>query len=117
MPHTTSFEPGDVVLTRFPFTDLSDVKQRPAVVLSSIEHQGTSRDVIVAAISGRRVDRPGPFDHVVRTWEVAGLLMPSVVRTAKLVTLERSTISRKLGTLADDELVAVRGMVRRALSV
>ena len=116
MPHTTSFEPGDVVLTRFPFTDLSDVKQRPAVVLSSVEHQRTSRDVIVAAISGRRVDRPGPFDHIVRDWEAAGLLMPSVVRAGKVVTLERSTIARKLGTLADSELVTVRGMVRSVLS-
>ena len=35
MPNTTSFELGQIVLVRFPFTDQRGSKQRPAVVISS----------------------------------------------------------------------------------
>jgi len=35
----TKYKPGDVVLIPYPFSDLSGVKQRPALVLASIESQ------------------------------------------------------------------------------
>ncbi|HBQ28576.1 MAG TPA: hypothetical protein DD719_04080 [Desulfotomaculum sp.] len=42
---------GTIVLTPFPFTDLSTVKRRPEVIVSSSEKPGD--DVIVAFISSR----------------------------------------------------------------
>jgi len=112
----TRFEPGTVVLVRFPFTDLTGSKQRPGVVVSSPEHQRSGRDLIVAAISGQRVDEPGAFDHVVTDWKTAGLLMPSVVRCGKLVTLERTMVRQPLGTMSSPDFDAVMGSVRRALA-
>ena len=117
MAPTTRFEAGDIVLVRFPFTDLSTVKQRPALVLSSEEHQNFGHDVIVAAISGRMSGNPRRFDHPIMAWEGAGLLMPSVVRCAKLVTLERSTVHRILGRLGRNELARVSGLLRQALAM
>lgn len=112
----TRFEPGTVVLVRFPFTDLAGSKQRPALVLSSSEHQKSGHDVIVVAISGQRVDEPGSFDHVVDEWKSAGLIMPSMVRCAKLVTLERTMVRHVLGRIPSSDFRAVMTSVNRALA-
>ena len=34
----TSFKPGDVLLVPYPFTDQTGSKQRPAVVISSLDY-------------------------------------------------------------------------------
>jgi len=112
----TRFEPGTVVLVRFPFTDLTGSKQRPALVISSAEHQKAGRDVIVAAISGQGVDDPRPFDHVVEDWASAGLIAASVVRCSKLVTLERTMVRRTLGQISPTGFRAVMARVQRALA-
>jgi mRNA interferase MazF len=50
----TSFDFGDVVLVRFPFTDQSAVKQRPAVVVSSEAYHRARPDILIMAITARR---------------------------------------------------------------
>ncbi len=117
MPPTTTYERGEVVLVRFPFTDLTSSKQRPALVVASTTFLGAGKDLIVVAISGQRVDRPGKFDHAVKDWKAAGLLMPSVVRTGKLVTLHADLIRRSLGSLSAADLDVVNGLLRQALAL
>lgn len=117
MPPTTRYERGEVVLVRFPFTDLTSSKQRPALVVASPSFTATGEDLIVAAISGQRVQQPGRFDHVVQDWQGAGLLMPSVVRAGKLVTLHRDLIRRGLGAVPGVEMEAVDELLRAALGI
>ena len=117
MPPTTTYERGAIVLVRFPFTDLTSTKQRPALVIASGSFTANGEDVIVAAISGQRVERPGRFDYVVQDWRESGLLTPSVVRAGKLVTLHRDLIRRTLGALPVREIGAVDELLRAALAL
>src|SRR5437867_12540100 len=64
MPSTTSFNQGDVVLVPFPFTDLSAVKQRPALVLSTDRLNKVRPDVVVAAITYQIPDVIGEDEHL-----------------------------------------------------
>jgi mRNA interferase MazF len=59
MPSTTSFSQGDVVLVPFPFTDLSAIKQRPALVLSPDRSNEVRPDLVVAAITSQIPTKPG----------------------------------------------------------
>ncbi len=59
MPSTTSFSQGDVVLVPFPFTDLSAIKQRPALVLSPDRSNKVRPDLVVAAITSQIPTIPG----------------------------------------------------------
>jgi mRNA interferase MazF len=86
---------GSIVLTRFPFTDLSGGKVRPALVISRDNARRT--DVVLAFITSN----PGSAGNVdalpIQPSAINGLKVPSVVRFDKLVTLENRVIVGKLG--------------------
>jgi mRNA interferase MazF len=49
----TRYRPGDLVLVRFPFTDFSTLKKRPALVLSSPKFTARQGDVVVMALTSQ----------------------------------------------------------------
>lgn len=97
---TPTLARGDVVLTRFPFTDLTGASQRPAIVVS----QGQiGQDVVLAAISSVVRGASVPTDYTVDLthpeFPLTGLRVTSVIRMHKLAAVERSVIVRRLGRL------------------
>jgi mRNA interferase MazF len=84
---------GSIVLTRFPFTDLSGEKRRPALVVS--RDDPSRADVVVCFITS--VPRTGPDTAPIAPTPGTGLKVPSVVRFDKLATLEAAVIAGKLG--------------------
>ena len=95
---------GSIVLTRFPFTDLSGDKRRPALVVS--RNNDRRPDLVVAFITS--VPRTGPDMAPLNPDPGTGLKVPSVVRFDKLATLDRSVIAGTLGTAPAGWLVAQR---------
>jgi len=95
----TGFEPGEVVLVAFPFTDLSTTKQRPAVVISSAAYALARPDLVILAIT-RRIDRDGGFaERPIADWRAAGLVKPSVLKPI-IATVHQGIVRRRLGRLA-----------------
>jgi len=67
---------GDVLLVRYPFTDLSGVKVRPAVVVHAPH---PSQDSFVVPLTSRLTAlQPGEF--ALADWEKAGLNVPTAVK-------------------------------------
>jgi mRNA-degrading endonuclease toxin of MazEF toxin-antitoxin module len=48
-----TYEFGDVVLVRFPFTSQTDFKQRPAVVVSKKAYNSARPDAVIMAITSQ----------------------------------------------------------------
>ncbi len=109
-----SFRRGDVVLVPFPFTEQRASKKRPALVVSSNDYNGACPDVIVAQVTSRLNPPPRPGDHRVRDWRGAGLISASLVR-ARLTTLHRSVVVRRLGRLSGDDMLEVNHSLMTAL--
>jgi mRNA interferase MazF len=101
---------GTVVLVRFPFSDLSASKLRPALVLA----QAGRGDTILCQITSRSYADERAIE--ISTVDLASgtLVRNSYARPAKLFTGNESIIQRDLGTLHvekfDEILVAVRGL-------
>lgn len=108
------YQRGDIVLIPFPFTDLTAVKTRPAVVVSVEEFEKETGSVTVAMITS--VVHETPFDSEIRQWKAANLLVPSWVRV-KLATLDPRLVRYRPGRLTPSDLDEVDRKIRVALGI
>jgi mRNA interferase MazF len=84
---------GAIVLTDFPFTDLSASKRRPALVVST--HNNRRTDVIVAYITS--IPRAELDSMPIAPTAGNGLKVPSRVRFDKLATINKDIIAGRIG--------------------
>jgi mRNA interferase MazF len=96
---------GSIVLARFPFTDLSGEKRRPALVVS--RDNARREDIVVCFITS--VPRSGPDTALLSATAETGLKVPSAVRFDKIATLHRSVIAGQIGSAPAEWLTAQRG--------
>jgi len=75
-----AFQRGDVLLMPFPFSDLSAIKIRPGVVVSSPAYHATEPDLILAAITSNIAAATSPMDYIPQDWQTAGLRYPSALK-------------------------------------
>ncbi|CAN5579906.1 type II toxin-antitoxin system PemK/MazF family toxin [soil metagenome] len=110
----TSYSFGEIVLVPFPFTDQSETKKRPAVVVSSTAYNLTRLDVILMAITSQ-IRKPLKSDEFeILKWQEAGLLKPSVVKPV-LTTIEKRLILKQLGTLEQNDVENLRKILQTVL--
>ncbi|MEK7727575.1 MAG: type II toxin-antitoxin system PemK/MazF family toxin [candidate division KSB1 bacterium] len=99
---------GDLVVVAFPYTDLSQQKRRPALVLNENTEEG---DVILAFIGTHLPSQLNPTSIILRCDEQnfanTGLKADSVIRLDKLATIERRLITRRIGKLTSAQMPAI----------
>ena len=105
-----SFEPGDVIKVPFPYTDRPTRQSRPALVVSTPSLEDRHGLLWVVMITSAE-NRGWPGDVAVSNLGMAGLPVASVVRTAKIATIEARDAQR-LGRLSASQL----GLIRQHLS-
>lgn len=108
-----TFEPFDLVVVPFPFTDLEARKRRPALVLSGPDFLRNTGHAILAMVTTAK-QSSWNSDVPLWDWKAAGLPHPSVVR-AKVFTLDSRFILRRLGGLSRRDRAAVRRSLSGAL--
>lgn len=84
---------GDIVLIPFPFTDLSGTKLRPALVLAV-----ASADVTVAFITAQ-IGWKEHTDIELQPDVNTGIKKSSLIRPAKLGTIDKTFVLGKIGSL------------------
>lgn len=93
-----TFKQGEVIKVPFPHTDRATRQWRPALVVSTGGIEDRHGLLWVAMITSAE-NRGWPGDIAVSDLRLGGLPVPSVVRTAKIATIEAADAVR-LGRLA-----------------
>ncbi len=90
---------GDVVLVRYPFSDLFSVKVRPAIVVHAPH---PSEDCFLVPLTSRTEGLlAGEF--VLSQWREAGLHVPSAVKRG-LYTAHETLVVKTVGRLASPDM-------------
>jgi mRNA interferase MazF len=82
-----SFEVWDTVKVPFPYTDRPVRQRRPALVIAAGELLAEHRLLWLAMITSA-ANRGWPGDVPVSDLKAAGLPIPSIIRVAKIATIE-----------------------------
>lgn len=96
------FVKGDVVAVRFPFTDLTSEKRRPALVLA----RRNLGDYILCQITSRSWHEPA-IQLTDQHFREGGLDRESFVRPDRVFTANEEIIQRNVGRLSDAKVSKV----------
>jgi mRNA interferase MazF len=90
-----SYSQNDVVLVRYPFSNLMAAKVRPAVVVNAPH---ASQDILIVPLTSQLAALlAGEF--VLNGWQQAGLNLPSAVKRG-LYTIHQDLVLKLVGQLA-----------------
>jgi mRNA interferase MazF len=110
-----SFKQGDVVKVPFPYTDRATRQSRPALVVSAGGLEKAHNLLWVIMITSAE-NRGWPDDVAVNNLSLAGLPAPSVIRVAKIATIDASDAT-KLGKISAALVKQVLGGIGRELGL
>lgn len=104
---------GQVVLARFPFSDLSNQKLRPCLVIGLAEFN----DILLCQITSKRYGSKRAVTLATKDFSKGSIVVDSFIRPDKIATLDRSMIVQKLGTLNAAKLSEVKKALQKVLKI
>ncbi len=108
------FERGKIILVPFPFTDLTSVKIRPAVILSKQEKRAP--DVIICFITSKQKEKHS-VSVLKKDAKKSGLKVDSWIRCDKIATLDKKIVLGELGALSKIHLAHVEKNIKITLGL
>ena len=113
---------GTIILTPFPFTDLSNSKVRPALIVSTDKRNDNDNDIIIAFITSVTDAESSPETNIYLNsnesyFKETGLKVSSIIRTDKLATINKKIILGELGFLNTRLLNLVNEKLRIVLDI
>ena len=108
-----TYRPGDLIKVPFPYTDRATRQRRPAFVAASgdlEDRHGLLWGVMITSAE----NRPWPDDIMIIDHAAAGLPAPSIIRSAKVATIEARD-AEPLGRASASDIEAVLQRMRARL--
>lgn len=98
---------GDIVLLKFPYTNVKTFKRRPALIINDFNDD----DIVVCRITSQIYKTKN--DIYIDDWEKSGLKLPSVIRVHKIATLEKNMVELVMGQIDNPTKEKVRKILSK----
>lgn len=89
-----NYSKNDVILVRYPFSDLSNFKVRPAIIVSTTH---VSQDIMIVPLTSK-ISSLLPGEFVLAEWKQAGLNVPTAAKRG-VYTIDRKLVRKTIGKL------------------
>jgi mRNA interferase MazF len=102
---------GDIYLVRFPFTDLSTTKLRPALLLINFK-----LDISVCFITSQ-LSLAEDWDMKLSPNPATGIHQTSLVKIGKIATINKNLVLGKLGSLHEDQVLILNQKSKQVFQI
>jgi len=92
MTNGTNARQRDIILIPFPYSDLSQEKRRPAIIISDSAYNTRNEDVICCAITSNPREYPQSVEIDNKDLDEGALMYNSRVKPSKIFTLDQGSI-------------------------
>lgn len=104
---------GQIVLARFPFSDLSSQKLRPCLIIGLAEFD----DILLCQITSKPYGSRRTVSFTTQDMSNGSIVVKSFIRPDKIATLDRNMIVKSLGILKSAKLKKVKHALKMILEI
>ena len=97
------FVKGDIVVIPFPFSDFTQLKRRPALVIAVLE----GNDLILCQITSQSIKDKYAISLNDNDFEDGSLKQPSNLRPNRMFTADNSIVLYRVGNIKVEKLIMV----------
>lgn len=107
------FVKGDIVVVNFPFSDLSDSKKRPALVLADL----IGDDIILCQITSKNAGDIYAITLLQIDFSSGSLYKPGNIRPNRLFTADKKIIIKKIGRIKKEKYFTVFESIKELIQL
>ncbi|WP_235715337.1 type II toxin-antitoxin system PemK/MazF family toxin [Halalkalibacter wakoensis] len=107
---------GDIVLIPVPFSDLSNRKQRPVLIISNDDYNQMTDDILVVAITSHLKSLDYSVVIKQKDLDEGDLKVTSAVRADKIYTLSKGIVRKRFGKVNTEVLNSVQTKIEHLIT-
>ena len=106
------YKQREIVLVPFPYSDLTNTKRRPVLIVSNDEYNAAFQDVVVCVITSNLNTDIYSVALENNDLEIGSLPESSVVKTHKLFTIHQTKIIRKFSIVKAEYFIEIADKIK-----
>tara|TARA_Y100000310_G_scaffold328062_1_gene395483 strand:- start:26859 stop:27194 length:336 start_codon:yes stop_codon:yes gene_type:complete len=103
-----TYEQGEIVIVPFPFSDLSNIKNRPVLVISKNQDNDSVEDIITCGITSHLKNTKYSLFIDNNDLEEGEIPSKSRIKIDKLFTIKKNIIQKKVAKINKETLKKVK---------